>query len=181
MSTVDDATATMIANFPAKTGRPLDDWVRLARVSGLTKHGQIVSMLKAEHGMTHGFANFVANRALARTMLPSEDDLVDAMYSGPKAEPAAAPRRRVAIVWLSGPISSWRPRRPTSASAAEAVRIVGPGPGGRLEIGLILGGVEPEGRLEPTTGMCKHRVRIDTREELDGELVGWLRKAYEGA
>ena len=25
MSTVDDAIATMIANFPARTGRPLDD------------------------------------------------------------------------------------------------------------------------------------------------------------
>jgi hypothetical protein len=29
MSTVDDATATMISNFPARTGRPLDEWVRL--------------------------------------------------------------------------------------------------------------------------------------------------------
>ena len=94
MSVVDDATATMIANFPAKTGRPLDEWVALVRAGGPAKHGEIVTMLKAEYGMTHGFANFVANRALAPDDAPSGDDLVDAMYAGPKASPAPAPRRR---------------------------------------------------------------------------------------
>ena len=182
MSTVDDATATMIANFPARTGRPLDDWVRLARATGLTKHGQIVSMLKAEHGMTHGFANFVANRALAPDEDPSGDDLVDAMYSGPKASLRPLHDAAIATVQAIGTDIELAPKKAyVSLRRAKQFATVGPGPGGRLEIGLNLGGVEPQGRLEATTGMCTHRVRIATREELDGELVGWLRQAYQGA
>jgi hypothetical protein len=50
MSSVDDATATMIANYPARTGRPLDAWVGLIRASGLARHGEIVAMLKRSTG-----------------------------------------------------------------------------------------------------------------------------------
>ena len=38
-----------------------------------------------------------------------------------------------------------------------------------------------EGRLEPTTGMCTHRVRLTSPDELDDEVIGWLREAYERA
>ena len=63
MSTVDDATRTMISNFPGRTGRSLDEWVALIRGSGKTRHGEVVTMLKTEHGMSHGFANFAAHCA----------------------------------------------------------------------------------------------------------------------
>ncbi len=56
---------------------------------------------------------------------------------------------------------------------------VGPATGGRLEIGFNLKGVEPAGRLEPTTGMCTHRVRLSDPGEFDAEVVGWLREAYD--
>jgi hypothetical protein len=39
----------------------------------------------------------------------------------------------------------------------------------------------PIGRLEAATGMCTHRVRIASRDELDPEVLGWLRQAYDGA
>ena len=59
--------------------------------------------------------------------------------------------------------------------------MVGPGPAGKLEIGFNLPGVDAGPRLDPTTGMCTHRVRIASAAEFDDELVGWLRRAYEGA
>ncbi len=58
---------------------------------------------------------------------------------------------------------------------------VGPASGGRLEIGLDLKGVEPAGRLEASTGMCTHRVRLSSPDELDDEARGWLREAYDRA
>jgi len=58
---------------------------------------------------------------------------------------------------------------------------VGPASGGRLEIGLNLKGVEPVGRLEATTGMCTHRIRLAAPEELDAEVRAWLREAYDRA
>ena len=182
MSTVDDATATMIANFPAKTGKSLDEWVRDVRAQGPMKHGQIVALLKTEHGMTHGFANFVANRALAPDEAPGGDALVDAMYAGAKADLRPLHDAVIAAVQAFGSDVELAPKKAyVSLRRSKQFGTVGPGPGGRLEVGLNLGGVEPQGRLEATTGMCTHRVRIASRQEFDGELVGWLRQAYEGA
>jgi hypothetical protein len=59
--------------------------------------------------------------------------------------------------------------------------MVGPGPAGRLEIGLNLPDRQVGGRLEAATGMASRRVRIATSAELDDELLGWLREAYDQA
>ena len=50
MSIVDDATATMIANFPARTGRPLEEWVALVRAGGNAKHGEIMTCSRPTMG-----------------------------------------------------------------------------------------------------------------------------------
>ena len=60
----DDMLASMIANFPEKTGKPLDEWVRIAKAAKLAKHGEIVKHLKSEYGIGHGYANLVAHTAL---------------------------------------------------------------------------------------------------------------------
>lgn len=91
MSTVDDATATMIANYPAKTGRSLDEWVALIRSSGRTRHGEIVAALKSEHGMSHGFANLAAITALRPDDVPAGDDAIASIYAGPEGWRPAAP------------------------------------------------------------------------------------------
>ncbi len=190
MSTVDDATATMVANFPAKTGRPLEDWLKLVRASGLTRHGEIVSMLKAEHGMSHGFANLTALRALNPADAAADDPL-DAIYAGAKAPAiyagAKAPLRPlheavVSVARAFGADVELAPKKPyVSLRRAKQFATVGPASGGRIEVGLNLAGRESGGRLEPTSGMCTHRVRIAAEAELDPELRGWLREAYDRA
>lgn len=182
MSTVDDATATMVANFPARTGRPLDEWVALVRASGKARHGEIMTFLKTDHGMSHGFANYVALTALKPDDSASGDDLVEAMYSGSKS--SLRPLHDAAIEAASafGPDVELAPKKAwVSLRRSKQFATIGPGPGGKLEIGLNLRDVEPAGRLEAMTGMCSHRVRIASRDDLDGELLGWLRQAYEGA
>ena len=63
---VDAATQTMIDNMPAKTGRSLEEWFVVVDAAGFEKHGQILSHLKSEYGVSHGFANLIAARALSR-------------------------------------------------------------------------------------------------------------------
>ncbi len=180
MSVVDDATATMIANFPARTGRSLDEWVALVRASGPAKHGEIMTMLKTEHGMSHGFANLVALTALKPDAPASTDDLVDAMYAGPKASLRSLHDAAVEAAREFGPDVEVAPKKAyVSLRRKKQFGTVGPGAGGKLEIGLNLRDVQPLGRLESTTGMCTHRVRIASRDEMDAELLGWLRQAYE--
>lgn len=60
MPTPEEQTAAMIQNLPATTGRGLAGWTPIIDASGLQKHGQIVVMLKTEHGITHGYANLIA-------------------------------------------------------------------------------------------------------------------------
>ena len=184
MSTVDDATATMISNYPARTGRSLDEWVALVKASGAARHGEIITLLKTEHGMSHGFANLVALTALkpAESASASTEDVVGAIYAASKAGLRPLHDAAVAAATGFGPDVELAPKKSyVSLRRSKQFATVGPGPAGRLEIGLNLRDVEPNGRLEATTGMCTHRVRIGSRDELDAEVLGWLRQAYDGA
>ena len=80
-SSPEDQLATMMANIPAKTGKPLSEWIEIIAKSGLGKHGAILKLLKEEHGVTHGFANLIAAKARETG---EEVDLVVAQYAGPK-------------------------------------------------------------------------------------------------
>ena len=75
----EEMAASMIQNMPEKTGKSLEEWLKITRASGLEKHGQILKMLKSDHGMTHGFANLVAMKTLQSASEPSQDDLVEAL------------------------------------------------------------------------------------------------------
>ncbi|MGW0981464.1 DUF4287 domain-containing protein [Streptomyces xiamenensis] len=46
-------------------GRPIAEWKTLLHASPLAKHGELVSWLKAEHGLGHGHANALVAHTLA--------------------------------------------------------------------------------------------------------------------
>ena len=182
MASVDEAVRKQERNIETRTGRPFDEWVALARASGKAKHGEILAWLKSEHGFGHGDANFVALTALRGPAAPEGDDLVDAIYSGPKAGLRAFHDRVIGVARGFGGDVELAPKQAyVSLRRAKQFGTVGPVTGGRLEIGFNLKGVEPAGRLEATSGMCTHRVRLSDPAELDDEVVGWLREAYDRA
>ncbi|MFC5216725.1 DUF4287 domain-containing protein [Streptomyces coerulescens] len=53
--------------FPSieKYGGPIAEWKELIRDSPLTKHMELVSWLKSEHGLGHGHANALVAHTLA--------------------------------------------------------------------------------------------------------------------
>ena len=61
----EEMAAAMVANMKSKTGKTLEQWLAIAKTTGAEKHGQIVKALKADHGLTHGYANLVAHKARA--------------------------------------------------------------------------------------------------------------------
>ena len=161
MPDLDEATRTQIRNIETSSGRSMDDWVALVGASGRTKHGEIVAWLKSEHGLTHGNANLIALTALRGPAAPSGDALIDAIYAGPKATLRPFHDEVIDVAQAFGPDVELAPKQTyVSLRRAKQFATVGPASGGRLEIGLNLKGMEPVGRLEPTTGMCTHRVRL---------------------
>ena len=61
--------------------------------------------------------------------------------------------------------------------------MVGPATKTQVEIGLNAKGLPAGGRLVALKpgGMCQYKVRLSELDEIDAELVGWIRSAYDAA
>ncbi len=182
---VDAALENQRRNIETRTGRSFDDWLALARASGHEKHGALLAWLKTEHGFSHGDANRIAldaRRSEPAGRPGAAADELDAIYAGPKAALRPLHDRVVALAQGFGDDVSLSPKQAyVSLRRAKQFATVGPASGGRLEIGLNLKGVEPPVAWRPPTGMCTHRVRLAATDDLDDEVRGWLREAYERA
>ncbi|CAA9317758.1 MAG: hypothetical protein AVDCRST_MAG68-2756 [uncultured Gemmatimonadetes bacterium] len=186
MSSLSDATRSMIRNLEEKTGKPLAEWVQVARQSGHAKHRAILDHLKSEHGLTHGYANLVAMTALeADTPAAPDADPVAAQYAGAKAGLRPVYDRIVDAVRQFGPDVEIAPKKAyVSLRRKKQFGIVQPSTATRLDVGLNLKDAPATGRLELSgsfSEMVSHRVRVSSAEEADGELIAWLRAAYEAA
>ena len=71
----------------------------------------------------------------------------------------------------------------TSLRRKKQFAMVGPATKDLLEIGLNHKTLAPSPRLKamPAGGMCQYTVRIATPADLDPELRGWLKAAYDAA
>ena len=177
---VDPATATMIANMPSKTGRALEEWLTLVGTLGLSKHGQIMSHLKSEHGLTHGFANLIALQydAVAAGS-PDDASLVDAQYAGPKAALRPVYERLVAAASSLGDDVEIAPKKTVvSLRRSKQFAQIQPTTRARIDVGLNLPGDPPDERLQATTGMCTHKVSVTVPDDVNDELVELMRRAY---
>lgn len=189
----EEMAAAMIANMPEKTGKPLDAWLKIVKTAqrkdatGLAKHGQIVKHLKAEHGMTHGFANLVAHKALESDAGNAEgtDALVDAQYAGPKTDLRPIYDAVIKAVSGFGKDIEISPKKAyVSLRRNKQFAIVQPSTKTRVDIGINCKGREPTDRLELSgsfNSMVTHRVRVEDPKQVDKQLIGWLRDAYNEA
>jgi hypothetical protein len=181
----DDAVASMIANLQAKTGKSLEHWIALAVQSKAAKHGEIVKVLKEKHGLGHGYANLVAQRTLeaAAGGPASSDDLVAAQYAGAKAALKPIHDALIAAAKKLGADVEIAPKKTSvSLRRSKQFALIEPATNTRVDLGLKLEGVPVGGRLEkyPST-MCTHRVRLESKAQVDAEVLGWLKQAYEAA
>jgi hypothetical protein len=116
-------------------------------------------------------------------LLASADELIARQYADrPALRPvydavvAAAMRLgEVAIQARKTYVSLVGPRR-TFARVVPATR-------GRVDLGLRLEGVPPAGRLRPSRihETMRLQIGLTTPAEVDDEVRGWMRRAYEGS
>jgi hypothetical protein len=184
--TPEEMEASMIRSLEDKTGKGLDQWLEVTAASGLDKHGQIVKLLKSEHGMTHGYANLVAHKMLqAGARAPRATDLVDAQYAGAKQELRPIYEAIVTRVAGFGDDVEIAPKKTyVSLRRKKQFGLIQPSTRTRVDVGINLAGVEPTNRLEASgsfNAMVSHRVRLAEPGQVDDQLIDWLRQAYEVA
>lgn len=194
MATPEEMEASMIQNLEEKTGQTLDQWMKIVRARGLSKHGEMVKLLKDEHGMGHGYANLVAHKAReqaapATTPGPAAggftgDDLIDAQYAG-KEDLRPIYEALIAKIRAFGDDVEIAPKKTyVSLRRSKQFGLIQPSTKTRVDVGIQLKGREAGERLEASgsfNAMVSHRVRVTAEDQVDDELIGWLRDAYETA
>jgi hypothetical protein len=193
---MDKALETQLSNIQKRSGKTLDELVALVKTSGLTKHGQIVAMLKDTLGMGHGDANTLVHFAnqsptvfAAAAPVEAHEDTnradvaaeLDRIYAGPKAALRPIHERVMRAVTAFGAFEIAPKKTYLSLRRKKQFAMVGPGTNTRVDVGLNMKGVDSTARLEalPPGGMCQYRVKLTSPSDVDAELVAWIRRAYD--
>jgi hypothetical protein len=178
--------AAMMKNLAEKTGHDLNHWLKVVKTSGEEKHMAIIKHLKSEHGLTHGYANFIAFKVREESEPPkSGDDLVTDLFKGPKEAMKPLYDSLVKIVEKFGIDVDVSPRKTyVTIRRSKQFAIFKPSTRDRLDVGLILKGVAETSRLKTGkqfSGMMTHCVAVHSKKEIDSELKSWLKDAYDKA
>ena len=179
----EEAYANMLASLKEKTGRTLEEWRVLITEKGFAKHGEIMTYLKGEEGVSHGFANAIALNAKPGDAKAGDVDLEEAMFVKKEACRPIYDLLKAKIDAFGSDVDYGPKKAYMSVRRSKQFAILQPA-AGRLDVGINLKGVEPAGRLEASgsfNAMVSHRVRVNSVKEVDEELIGHLRRAYEAA
>ncbi|WP_284194539.1 DUF5655 domain-containing protein [Chitinimonas prasina] len=190
MSDTAKALATQLANIEQRSGKRLDELVALVRQSSLKKHGELRDMLQRELGLGYGDANTLVHHALqsdggsaAAAQGLSGDEVLDGLYSGPKAVLRPIHNKLMAALASFGEFETAPKKTYVSLRRKKQFAMVGPATKTCVEVGINHKSLSPTERLQalPAGGMCQYKVRLSQPEEVDEALLGWLRQAYDSA
>ena len=53
----------MLKNMIEKTGKPIEEWLKIVKEKDFLKHGEIVKFLKKRYTLTHGYANLITRKS----------------------------------------------------------------------------------------------------------------------
>ena len=177
---MDKALQTMINNMPEKTGKSLAEWGKILQAKGFAKHGEAVKYLKSEHGVTHGFANTIVS--LSKESSGASEDLLELQYKGKeKLFPIYQALHKLMTDFGEDVVVTPK-KAAVSFIRKHQFALVKPATKTRIDLGLKLKAIEPQGKLEdsgPFGTMCTHRIRIESLEDIDLEVTDWLQQAYE--
>jgi hypothetical protein len=174
-------------NIKEKTGKTADDFKTMAAEKGLIKTAEIVCWLKLDFGLGHGHAMAIVHLIVHKEHLNASPDVrVGKLFSGDKEN------WRKSYDFLIGKLSAFGADVSTSAGqtyinmlrGGKKFAIVQPSSSERLDIGIKLKGTAAGGRFEETgkwNAMVTHRIRITHPDQIDGEVINWLKMAYVAA
>jgi hypothetical protein len=190
MSTLDQARATQLRNIEAKTGKSMEQLRKLLAGSGLAKHGELRSFAMEKLGLGYGDANTLVHLALASDGQSaaeasglSSEDVLAAIYADKKAALRPIHDALMTAIVRFGDFEVAPKKGYVSLRRKKQFAMIGPGSATRVDLGLNMKDVEPTARLlaEKPGGMCQYKVKLAAADEVDAEVVGWIRRAYDAA
>ena len=186
-------TVKWIAELKQKTGRSLDEWLKLIKQDGPPSEEERRDWLKSKFGLGTNSAWWLAERSLGKGEEVSDPDhylnaaekYVEEMFSGKKEglrpiydallklgldigkEAKACPCQTIVPLYRNHVFAQIKPTTLT-----------------RIDLGLALGNLKPPRRLIDTGGHAKkdritHRIEITSLKDIDQDVKRWLKVAYD--
>ena len=172
-------------NYPEKTGKSLEEWIEVLKAEGLEGHKNQVTWLKKVHGLGHFQATLVVNEAMkpADWKPPTDDELLNAQYSGSKATLRPIYDQLVSIVTKLPEASLEMRKTYVTLTRRRHFGLIKVSTKTRIDLGLVLPDVTPKGRLESSlrfgSGRITHKVALSKSDDVDDEVIRWIKAAYE--
>jgi hypothetical protein len=192
--TVEQGLQSQLRNIETQYGRSIPEWIAIINASGREKHGEIVAWLKADYGLPHGAANRLALVALdarkaaatgaaAPTGGDEPADVAAELYAGPKASLLPIHERLMGVVGGLPDVEIAPKRGYLSLRHRKQFAMIKPA-ARHVDLGLIRPGVTTTDRLESAAtfnALFTHRVRVRSIDDVDAELIDWIRAAHAAA
>jgi hypothetical protein len=183
----DQAKESFVRGLEAKAGKPLEELLAIVASWGPGRHGELLARAKETLGLGHGHANLLVHEFRARSEAASGPaaaaDPLDAIYAGSKAPLRPLHEALMARLADLGPFEVAPKKANVSLRRRKQFALLGPGSKGRLEVGVNHRGAAGTARFEALAPgqMCSHRAFVAAPDEIDDELLAFVRQAYEGA
>jgi hypothetical protein len=188
MSSLDEARQTQIDNIQKKTGKSLDELTAIVRKSGLSKHGEIRDYLKRELGLGHGDANALVHAVLQSdgqraAEAKSADAVLDEIYVGGKAGQRPIHEALMKHIAKFGEFEVVPKKGYVSLRRKKQFARIGPKSNTRFEVGINAKDLKKNSRLleQPKGSMCNYIVNLTDAQQVDPELIAWIKSAFEQA
>ena len=182
-----------LVSLPEKTGRSLDEWIRLVEEEGPASDNERRDWLKSQHGLGTNSAWWIVDRAAGRSRedgdpvayLQAAEGYVSAMFSGKRA--ALRPIYEMLLklsMSLGDDVKVCPCQTMVPLYRRHVFAQIKPASNTRIDLGLALGDTPTPERLIDTGGLAKqdritHRIAITSPADIDTEVKHWLRFAYD--
>lgn len=176
---MEKALQTMIDNMPEKTGKSLDEWIVILKKQNFAKHGEAVKFLKTDYQVTHGFANTIVT--LSKKAHSPNEDMVSNQYRGKESLHPIYQKLVENIQKFGSDVNVVPKKTEVSLDKTRKFAVIRPSTKTRIDLGLKLKDKPFTDRLEssgPFGTMCTHRVKLTDIKDIDKELLGWIKEAY---
>ncbi len=187
-----------LVQMKEKTGRTLEEWLKLIESNGPAGEAQRRTWLKQTFDLGTNTAWWLAARSVGK----GEEDTpqgylrvapqwVEAMYAGKKSALRPLHDRLVALARSLGPDVKVCPCQTIVPLFRKHVFAqIKPASQKRIDLGLALGALLKQGRtkfparLVDTGGFAKkdritHRIPLTTPDDIDEDVQNWMRRAYD--